>query len=98
KAARRLRVHRRSAAERRATARRLGTPALGLVETLAAPVASVARLLVLLDVELRVGDRPEDLALARQFRAVDVPLGVPEVGAEERLRTLRVRLLDLHED
>src|SRR4029077_3221443 len=97
KAARRLRVHRRSAAERRATARRLGTPALGLVETLAAPVASVARLLVLLDVELRVGDRPENLALARQFRAVDVPFRVPEVGAGGRLRALRGSLRDLQQ-
>ena len=69
-----------------------------LVEAFAPPVPPVARLVVLLDVELRVGDRAEDLALARQLRAVDVPLGVPELRAEERLRALRVRLLDLDED
>ena len=86
-----------AAPERRATARRLGAPEAPS-RTLAPPVPLGAGVLVLLDVELRVGDRAQDLARARQLGAIDVPLGVPEVGAQQRLRALRVRLLDLDED
>src|SRR4029079_2657132 len=92
-----LRVHRRAAAERGAAARRVGAPA-ALVEALAAPVPLGAGVLVVLHVELRVRDSAEDLARSGQLRALDVALGVPEVRAEERLRALRVRLLDLDED
>src|SRR5579862_4484151 len=69
-----------------------------LIEAFALPVALGARLLVLLDVELRVGDRAEDLARPRQLVARDVLLRVPELRAEQRPRALRVRLLDGDEE
>src|SRR5579884_225899 len=95
---RRVRVQRRAAAERGAATRRLGAPARLLVEALAPPIPLAAGVLVLFDVELGVGDRAQDLARARQLRPLDVPLGVPELRAQQCLRTLRVRLLDLDED
>src|SRR5207249_5893848 len=68
-----------------------------LVEALATAVALGAGVLVLLDVELRIGGRAEDLARARQLVARRVLVRIPEVGADQRLRALRVRLLDRHE-
>ena len=70
-----------------------------LVEALAAGVALGALAVVLRPRRTRVvAERAEDLAGARQLRALDVALGVPEVGADQRLRALRVGLLDRDED
>src|SRR3954453_7296821 len=69
-----------------------------LVQTLAPGVPLGARPLVLVDVEVGVADGPEDLAALRHLRRVDVLLRVPEIRADQRLRALRVRLLDRHHD
>src|SRR5438067_13882588 len=97
----RLRVQRRAATERGAAARRLGAPEdrrRALVEPLAAPIPLGTRLFVVLDVELRIGDSAEDRAGARQLRAVDVPLGIPELGPQQGFRALTRRLFDLDDD
>jgi hypothetical protein len=73
-------------------------PRAALVEPLASPVPLVAGVLIRFDVELRVGHRTQDLARARQLRPVDMAVGIPEIGAQQRLRALRVRLVDLDED
>ena len=54
---------------------------------------------VLVRIELRrFGDGLEDRTRARQLRTVDVMLGVPQVGTDQRLRALRVGPLDRDED
>src|SRR4051794_11129196 len=75
-----------------------GASSIDSVEALAAGVALGPLAVVRVGVEGRVVERAQDRAGARQLLALDVPLGIPQVGADQRLRALRVGLLDRDHD
>ena len=66
----------------------------GSVDPLATGVALGTLDVVLVGVDGRV-EAVEDLALARQLAALDVPLRIPEIRPDERLRAVREDLVDL---